>query len=121
MRDMKTIFTGAIAGVLLAIAAYAVLVVFFVEADHVVRLDVIAAHDPGDAGHFRGGGEGRQRELDLRLRALGVGLGEDAGVTANDDAEVIVTRHATLAGGSLTAFNPRDVFEATAGKSTTNL
>lgn len=32
---------------------------------------------------------------------------------ADDDAEVIVTRHST-AGGLLMQFNPRDIFEATA-------
>lgn len=33
---------------------------------------------------------------------------------ADDEAEVIVTRRRTVAGGSLSSFNPRDVFEATA-------
>src|SRR5262245_49440754 len=35
------------------------------EAGHVVGLDVIAAHDARDAGHFGGGGEGRQLEGDI--------------------------------------------------------
>lgn len=33
---------------------------------------------------------------------------------ADDDADVIVTRHRTMAAGGVSSFNPRDVFEATA-------
>jgi hypothetical protein len=33
---------------------------------------------------------------------------------ADDDADVIVTRHNTFGGAGVSKFNPRDVFEATA-------
>jgi hypothetical protein len=43
----------------------------------------------------------------MKVRELKAVLAE-----ADDDADVIVTKHKTFAGGGLSSFNPRDVFEA---------
>ena len=60
-----------------------------IESGHIVGLNVIAAHDAGDAGHFRGGGECGKGKLDLMLRTVRIRLGEDSGMAFLDETECV--------------------------------